>query len=53
MGVPRFYAPSLAQKVITLSEEESRHGLSVLRLKVGDKVCLFDGKGREGEGEIV
>ncbi len=30
---------------IILSPKESRHALSVLRLKVGARVCLMDGKG--------
>jgi 16S rRNA (uracil1498-N3)-methyltransferase len=38
---------------IALSEDESRHATSVLRLRVGDRVSVFDGRGREWEGRIT
>jgi 16S rRNA (uracil1498-N3)-methyltransferase len=42
--------PSLAQYF--LSEEESKHAVRVLRLTVGDKVTLIDGKGGLYKAEI-
>lgn len=35
-----------------LSPEESNHAVRVLRLKMGDKITLVDGKGRLAEAEI-
>jgi 16S rRNA (uracil1498-N3)-methyltransferase len=41
-----FYSPAVDNlSVITLNEEESRHCVSVLRLKKGDIINLVDGKG--------
>jgi 16S rRNA (uracil1498-N3)-methyltransferase len=58
----RLYAAALPETggVVALSEAPSRHA-RVLRLKVGDEVVLFDGRGREarariqniGESEVV
>ncbi|OGW90562.1 MAG: hypothetical protein A3D28_04320 [Omnitrophica bacterium RIFCSPHIGHO2_02_FULL_63_14] len=50
----RFYAPDLAGKdTIELSPEESRHASSVLRLKEGDVIGLFDGKGVSATGIVL
>jgi 16S rRNA (uracil1498-N3)-methyltransferase len=47
--VPRFYIPpeSWSPEAPVLSEAESHHCLSVLRLNQGDKVTAFDGRGSE------
>lgn len=37
----------------TLSGQDARHLKDVLRLDVGDTVCLFDGKGHEYRAEIT
>ncbi len=50
---PRFYAPNLSAGALALSAEESHHARSVLRLKTGQAVELFDGLGRVAAGEIV
>ena len=49
----RLYAPSLPETggTVALSEAPSRH-VRVLRLKVGDEVMLFDGRGREATARI-
>ena len=49
----RLYAPSLpdAGGTVALSEAPSRH-VRVLRLKVGDEVVLFDGRGKEASARI-
>lgn len=51
----RFYVPpqnsNLAAPILTGSE--AHHARDVLRLKRGDKVVLFDGRGREVTAEIV
>jgi 16S rRNA (uracil1498-N3)-methyltransferase len=45
----RFHAPPTAftQTTITLTADEARHLRDVLRLKPGDEVYVFDGRGRE------
>jgi len=46
----RFYAPSAVgspPEILTLTLDESRHLRDVLRLKKGDEVFIFNGKGRE------
>lgn len=40
-----FYAPNIDDITYHLTEEESKHAIKVLRLKLGDEVCLVDGKG--------
>ncbi len=40
-----FYTPDITSNTYTLNEEESKHGIRVLRLKIGDKVILIDGIG--------
>ncbi len=40
-----FYAPEISGHAHTLSPEESKHLLRVLRMKTGDAVMLTDGKG--------
>ena len=40
-----FYTPDISSNTYTLNEEESKHSIRVLRLKIGDKVVLIDGKG--------
>ena len=48
-----FYAPEITPPHYTLSEEESKHGVRVLRLKAGDTIHLTDGRGALYEGRIV
>jgi len=46
----RFYAPSALDsqpEILTLALDESRHLRDVLRLKKGDEVYIFNGKGKE------
>lgn len=41
-----FYTPDITtDKHYTLSEDESKHALRVLRLKIGDTIQLIDGRG--------
>lgn len=40
-----FYTPDVKKITYILSKEESKHAIKVLRLKIGDEVCLIDGKG--------
>ncbi len=48
-----FYAPRIEHGFAHLEEEESRHLLTVLRRKVGDRLQLTDGLGNIYEGEIA
>ena len=47
--LPRFYAPDLDGELgrVTLPPEEARHLTRVLRLRAGDEVAVFDGRGAE------
>ncbi|HRG38183.1 MAG TPA: 16S rRNA (uracil(1498)-N(3))-methyltransferase [Bacteroidia bacterium] len=48
-----FYTPDISLPEYTLNEEESKHCIRVLRLGIGDKIVLLDGKGGWYEGEII
>lgn len=43
----RFYDPNISPTTVThtLSEDESKHACRVLRIKLGDRIFLLDGKG--------
>ena len=47
-----FYTPEINADVYVLNEEESKHGIKVLRLKNGDQIQLIDGKGGWYKAEI-
>lgn len=47
----RFYLPNLQQSELT--GDEAHHAMQVLRLKTGDTVSVFDGRGREAQCQIV
>ena len=51
----RFHAPPNAfnDQTVTLGTDEARHLRDVLRLKAGDEVYVFDGRGREFRCNIV
>jgi 16S rRNA (uracil1498-N3)-methyltransferase len=40
-----FYCPDISENEYTLSEEESRHCIKVLRLREGDRIFITDGVG--------
>ena len=50
-----FYTPDIdaAFSTYSLSEEESKHCVRVLRLQTGDKIQLIDGKGNFYTAEIT
>jgi 16S rRNA (uracil1498-N3)-methyltransferase len=49
----RFYAPALAfDREVELPEEEAHHLARVLRLKAGDVVAVFDGRGYEATARV-
>jgi 16S rRNA (uracil1498-N3)-methyltransferase len=53
--VPRFYldAPLRAGGVCTLSEDAAHHAIHVLRLREGDEITLFNGRGGEFAARIA
>ncbi|MCF6185010.1 MAG: 16S rRNA (uracil(1498)-N(3))-methyltransferase [Bacteroidales bacterium] len=48
-----FYTPDILSNTYTLSQEESKHCIKVLRLKNGDKIQLINGKGKLFVTEIT
>ena len=48
-----FYTPDIENGFARLDEEESRHLLTVLRRKVGDRLQLTDGRGFFYEAEVA
>jgi 16S rRNA (uracil1498-N3)-methyltransferase len=53
--VHRFYIPpeQWNPNALVLRDSEAHHARAVLRLKTGDRVVVFNGQGREINGEIV
>jgi len=51
----RYFAPTLADDGpwVTLDRHESGHAVRVMRVKVGEAVTLFDGRGNEAEGTVA
>lgn len=54
MTIRRFYADPerFSETSVVLDEDETRHLRDVLRLRTGDEIRMFDGKGREFHGVI-
>lgn len=48
-----FYAPEIKLEPYTLSEEESKHCIKVLRLSQGDVIHVTDGRGNLHKCEII
>lgn len=48
-----FVSSNFNDKVIWINGDEAHHMLTVRRVKIGDKVSLFNGMGEECVGEIV
>lgn len=53
MALPFFYVENVSDKTIVLSEESSKHIVSVLRMQPGEEMLLTDGKGRKAEAKII
>ncbi len=52
MSTPRFFVDELAEGLAALPVHEARHALLSLRLREGDSVEVFDGKGGVGQGVL-
>jgi len=50
---PRFYHPDLRPGELELNPGEARHAGGSRRLRAGDVVTLFDGRGNEADGVLV
>jgi 16S rRNA (uracil1498-N3)-methyltransferase len=52
--LPRFFAPHIAASdaLVALPEDESAHLARVLRLRPGDEIRVFDGRGGEWRAEV-
>lgn len=48
-----FYFENINQDIVYFSDEEAKHCLKVLRLRLGDKIWLTNGKGFRYEAEII
>lgn len=48
-----FYCPDISGSLYSLTEEESKHCIRVLRLKVGDTIHITDGRGNMHECRIT
>lgn len=48
----KIFHPAPLEGTLTLSEEESKHAIKVMRFNVGDHVQLLDGKGSKAVAEI-
>ncbi len=53
MGLPRFYAPVLLTGRIDLEPQEAEHASGARRLRAGDEVEVFDGRGTVGTGRLL
>lgn len=53
MGLPYFFVEDISAKQITLSEDASKHIISVLRMVKGEKLLLTNGKGTIAEASIM
>ena len=53
--LPRFYCPELPSQPMDylLPSEVAHHAVRVLRLRYGERVAVFDGKGLEFEGGLI
>ena len=52
MSTPHFFVETVADPLIVLSPEDSRHALRALRLRPGDQVSVSDGRGGVGRGRL-
>jgi 16S rRNA (uracil1498-N3)-methyltransferase len=49
---PNLPHPRLSESTVTLDPDQTRHARKVLRLRAGDPIELFDGRGRTARGVI-
>lgn len=52
MATAWFHVPQISLGPLTLPPEEARHALGSRRLRAGEPVVVFDGRGRVGQGVL-
>ncbi len=52
MSERRFYCPELSVGQVRLTDEEAHHAHHVIRLRAGDAVRLFDGRGNQADARV-
>lgn len=52
MRIPRFFCPDLSSSTVQLDPSESHHLAHVLRIKTGETVELFDGRGHLASARV-
>ena len=52
MSVPRFFSENLAGQMIDLQGQEAHHLANVRRVRAGEEVELFDGRGEKVKGKV-
>lgn len=54
MRIPRFYLPAQFQPglLVALNKEQSHYALTVLRLKNGHQIHVFDGQGHQADAQL-
>ena len=55
MGMPRFYIPPEQWNIdsLALVDPEAHHCQDVMRIKQGERIAVFDGKGHEATAEVA
>ena len=48
-----FLSPDAWGEHAALSGDEAKHAAQVLRIRRGDKITVFDGRGRSAKAEIL
>src|SRR4051812_23498770 len=49
----RCYLPAMAGPVVDLPDEEAHHLTRVLRVRTGDPIVVFDGRGHEWDAVVA
>jgi 16S rRNA (uracil1498-N3)-methyltransferase len=53
MSLPFFYIENLADEILTLNEDTSKHIIGVLRMQKGEHILLTDGRGTKATAAIL
>src|SRR4028119_1459535 len=53
MSLPFFYIENLADQILTLNEDTSKHIIGVLRMQKGEHILLTDGRGTKTTAAIL
>ncbi|MCH8146901.1 MAG: 16S rRNA (uracil(1498)-N(3))-methyltransferase [Planctomycetes bacterium] len=53
MSIPRLFCPSLTGGRNVIPDDEAHHARQVLRIKIGEEIVLFNGKGSEAQAVVM